>query len=76
MIDPVTAAAIGTGLHSLVKLSNAYAEVRILRARAELASAAAHLPPGAEIRGSDRNGNCWVVRVSDASLLSGADDEQ
>jgi hypothetical protein len=76
MIDPLTLAAIGAGMRSLVQLSSARAEARVLRARADLARAAAGLSPGTEIGATDRHGNTWVVRARSVPQLPGADDEQ
>jgi hypothetical protein len=63
MIDPLTAATIGAGVHGMVRMVNAHADATRLRARAELAWAVAQLPPGTEISGTGRDGGRWVVRV-------------
>ena len=74
MLDPVTLAVIGTALHNVTRLSSARADVRVLRARADLARAAAQLTPGTEIRSSDRRGSSWIVRAG-SGPAAGADEQ-
>jgi hypothetical protein len=75
MVDPMTLAAVGAALRSVPQLVSAHADTRVLRARADLARAAAQLPAGTEISSSDRNGNTWIVRVGSTPMVPGGVDE-
>jgi hypothetical protein len=62
MIDPLTVALLGTGVHGVVRLCTLRAEARVVQARVELVRAAAELPPGAELNGVGLGGR-WLVRI-------------
>jgi hypothetical protein len=75
MIDPLTAAAVGAGLHSAGRLAAAHAEAKTLRARAELARAVVDLSAGTEISGTSRGGTGWLIRVPVAPITTTRDGD-
>jgi hypothetical protein len=62
MMDPVTLVLVVTCIQGVTKLTDALCQWLLLRARGELARAAAVVPPGVEVADRGRDGASWLVR--------------
>jgi hypothetical protein len=62
MMNPVTFLLVVTCVQGVTKLTDALCQWLMLRARGELARAAAVVPPGVEVADRDRDGASWLVR--------------
>ena len=61
-MNPVALFLVVTCVQGVTKLADALCQWLVLRARGELARAAAVIPPGTEVADRDRHGTNWIIR--------------
>ncbi|MEN3308923.1 MAG: sigma factor [Micromonosporaceae bacterium] len=68
-MDPLTLVIVTASAQIAARYTGAHAEAEVLRARTELARAAADLPPGTVITGTGRGGERWTIHIPAAETL-------